>query len=186
MAEQQTRHRFAVALNIRGANQIRARALSDRPKQSGTDQLNAQGHWSGKIRSVDAIVSADTNQLETPQLRRPAPVRSSIRQLLHRPLALHLCRAVGLERNLERVRSGNIVEIEVLPSATQKIKCGRAVGRFGERARLARHHLMRVRRWRIGLRENSGSEKQGNNEQSNAKSNSKEPGGSSHRASLID
>src|SRR5271163_2399007 len=72
MAEQQTRHRFAVALNIRGANQIRARALSDRPKQSGTDQLNAQGHWSGKIRSVDAIVSADTNQLEIPQLRRPA------------------------------------------------------------------------------------------------------------------
>src|SRR5271169_1784061 len=71
-----------------------------------------------------------------------------------------------------------------MSSAIQKIECGRAVGRFGERARLVRHHLVRVGRWRIGLSggcldKDSGNAQQRGNEQSE----SNKPGGVSHRAS---
>jgi hypothetical protein len=54
-------------------------------------------------------------------------VRAFVRQLLHRPFAFVRRSAVGFERHFKRVGSRDIVQIEILSSASEQIERRRAL-----------------------------------------------------------
>jgi hypothetical protein len=57
------------------------------------------------------------------------------------------------------------MQIVVLTSAVEKVEGGGAVSRLGQSARVERHHLMRVGRWRIRLGAEDRNATKGSGEQ---------------------